>query len=222
MDTAVINKPEYKQIEKEANALQVKSEKIVIVDDLSRQEAAEHLKTCSAYMDRMEPIVDHPRKVAYSAYEEIRRWKDDLISRIKGPKTTISKKIGEWDLKIEEKRLREASIAEAKAREEAEKNRQAEIRAARKAKDAEAVQALKRAPVVVAPVVPKTAAPTRVEGVSTRFEWKLESIFNPSAVPCEFHEISERKIKERIKSLGGAHGIPGVKAVRVPIVSGRG
>ncbi len=28
-------------------------------------------------------------------------------------------------------------------------------------------------------------------------------------------------IKDRIKRLGGAHGIPGVKAVQVPIVSGR-
>lgn len=221
METSVMQKPEFKQIEKEANNLQVKSDKIQIVDDQTRQEAAKHLVVCSTYIARMEPVIDRPRSIAYEAYLEIQNWKKGVMDRIIGPKETIAAKIGAWDFSIQEKRREEARRDEEKARARAQAERVAEIAAARKAKDDEAVKALKDAPVIVVPTAPKTQEPTKVQGVSTRFEWRLESVFNPAALPREFLMPDERAIKARIKSLGGSHGIPGVKAVQVPIVSGR-
>jgi hypothetical protein len=218
---AIATKPEYKKIEAEGNALQVKANAIQIIDDDTRIEAAEALKSINIRVAQVEALTESPWRSALTAYEEVQAWRKDLIARFTGPKKTVASKIGEYDMKIAEKRRKEAEAAEAKARAEAEEQRRKEIEAARKAKDKEAMQALKEAPLVIAPAAPKTQEPTKVQGVSSRFEWRLKSIFNASAVPCEFHEISERKIKERIKSLGGGHGIPGVSAEQVPIVSGR-
>ena len=162
-----------------------------------------------------------PHGGSLDASEEIQKWRKDLIARFTGPKKTIAAKIGAYDFEIQEKRRKEAAAAQAKADKEAAERRAEEIAAAKKARDKEAVEALKAAPIVSVPVAPKTQEPTKVEGVSTRFEWRLESIFNPAALPREFLMPDERMIKARIKSLGGAHGIPGVKAVQVPIVSGR-
>lgn len=221
METMTITKPEDKQIIERTNKLQRRADAIQITDDESRTEAANFLKECAEYADQLTPIVDPPWRIALDAYEKIQKWRKDLVDLVKKPKTTTAAKIGAYDFTIEEKRRREAAIAEAKARKQAEEDRAAEIAAAKAAKDKEAVKALKEAPLVVAPIAPKTQAPSKVQGVSTRFEWKLDCIFNPSALPREFLIADESKIKARIKSLGGNHGIPGVKAVQVPVVSGR-
>lgn len=229
----IIEKPEFKKLAQEGVELQTRANEIKIVDDTSRAEAAEFLKHLALRTTQVESLTEDPWRIALNAYEGIQQWRKGLILKFSGPKKTVAGLIGEWDLKIQEKRRKEAAVLEEKARKEAEEKRRKEIEAARKAKDKEAVEALKAAPIVVAPAAPRTQEPTKVEGVSSRFEWKLDVIFNPAAVPLAYHTIvigsdGEQKctcvtnIKNRIKSLGGAHGIPGVKAKQVPIVSGRG
>jgi len=217
----IATQPEYQKIEKEGNILQAKADALVIVDDESRTQAAEELKRVSLRVSQVEQLTESPWRSALNAYEEVQQWRKNLIARFTGPKKTYAAKIGEWDMKIAEKRRKEAELAEAKARALAEEQRRKEIEAAKKAKDKEAVAALKEAPLDIKPASPKTQAPTKVDGVSTRFEWKLDVIFNPNMLPREFLCPDEKKIKDRIKALGGAHGIPGVKAIQVPITSGR-
>lgn len=221
MPSELVANPEYKKIEQEGSALQVRADSIQIVDDMTRTDAAEALKGVNLRVNQVQALTETPWRSALTAYEEVQQWRKDLIARFTGPKQIISAKIGAYDMKIAEKRRKEAEAAEAKARKQAEEARAAEIAAAKKAKDKEAVKALQEAPLVVAPAAPKTQEPTKVQGVSSRFEWKLDVIFSPQSVPREYCEPSEKIIKERIKRLGGAHGIPGVRAIQVPIVSGR-
>lgn len=217
----VSTRPEFQKIEAEGNELQARADSIEIVDDETRSLAANELKAISIRVTQVEALTESPWRSALNAYEEIQKWRKDLIARFTNPKKTIAAKIGSWDLKIEEKRRQEAAKAEEKARKEAQAKRDAEIAAAKAAKDKEAVKALKEAPLIVQPAAPKTQAPSKVSGVSTRFEWRLDVIFNPSALPREFLCPDEAVIKARIKSLGGNHGIPGVKAIQVPVTSGR-
>lgn len=232
METEMIEKPEFKKIEQEGTALQIKADAIVIVDDATRKEAAEFLKMLTLRETQVELLTEEPWRAALAGYEKIQQWRKGLIARFTNPKKTVKERIGQYDWNIAEKKRKEDALAEVKARAAAQKARDAEIAAAKKSKDAEAVEALKQAPLVVAPIASKTQAPAKVEGVSTRFEWKLESIFNAMAIPLEYHTIVQKpdgtyicrcvdNVKARIKSLQGAHGIPGVKAVQVPIVSGR-
>lgn len=221
MTTQIAENTEFKKLEKEGTDFQLKASALVITSDTERSAAAEFLKVLSNRVGQVEALTMGPWRSALTAYEEIQQWRKGLIEKFSGPKKTVAGLIGQWDLKIAEKRRKEDEAADAKARAIAEEQRRKEIEAAKKAKDKEAVQALKQAPLVVAPSAPRTQEPTKVKDVSSRFEWKLDSVYNPAAVPCEFHEISERKIKDRIKSMGGAHGIPGVRAIQVPIVSSR-
>lgn len=221
MPTVTIATPDDKQIVARTSRLQSRADAIEVTDDESRTEAANLLKECAAYADQLAPVVDPPWRIALDAYEKIQQWRKDIMDRVTKPKKTVAAKIGAYDFAVEEKRRREAAIAEAKARADAEKKRQAEIAAAKAAKDREAVKALQNAPLVVTPAAPRTQAPTKIPGVSTRMEWKLDVIFNPAALPREFLVPDVGAIKARIKSLGANHGIPGVKAVQVPITSGR-
>lgn len=221
MTTEMMEKPEFKKIEEKANALQVKADAIEIVDDESRRQAGEFLIEINTQLKVFQPIIDEPWRIAKDAKDRVQKWRDGLLARFMGPKQVTASKIGDYDMRIAEKRRKEAAALEEKARKQAQDARDAEIAAAKAAKDKEAVKALKEAPLFVQPAAPKTQAPSKVEGVSTRFEWKLDVIFNPSALPREFLMPDEKIIKARIKAMGSAHGIPGVRAVQVPIVSGR-
>lgn len=232
MENEMIERPEFKKIEQEGTALQIKADAIVIVDDATRKEAAEFLKTLTLRETQVEFLTEEPWRVALIGYEKIQQWRKRLIAGFTNPKKTVKERIGQYDWNIAEKKRKEDALAEVKARAAAQKARDAEIAAAKKSKDAEAVEALKQAPLVVVPIASKTQAPAKVEGVSTRFEWKLESIFNPSLIPAHYHTIVQKtdgsyickcvdNIKNQIKSLGGAHGISGVKAVQVTIVIGK-
>lgn len=232
METTVLaEKPEFQKIEKEGASLQEQANSFIIKDDESRAEAAEALKQINIRVSQVETLTESPWRSALNAYEEVQQWRKNLIAKFTGPKKTYAAKIGEWDLMIATKRRKEQEIADAKALKEANEKRQAEIAAAKKAKDKAAVEELKSAPVIPVAAAPKTQEPSKVSGVSTRFEWKLSSINGPK-VPAEFHVIVQKTdgtyvckcvdiIKDRIKSLGDNHGIPGVSAKQVPITSGR-
>lgn len=219
MGSELATNPEYKKIEQEGSALEIKAASIQIVDDGTRIDAAEALKGVSVRVTQVEALTEPPWRSALTAYEEVQQWRKDLIARFVGPKKAIAAKIGAYDMMVADRRRKEAEKAEAEDRKRAEEVRAAEIAAAKKAKDKDAVKALRSAPLDVMPTAPTTQEPTKA-GVSSRFEWKLEVIFSPSSVPREYCEPSEKIIKERIKRLGGAHGIPGVRAIQVPIVRG--
>lgn len=218
----LMEKPEFREAEQEGSELQLKAEAFIIIDDATRTEAAEELKRISLRVSQVEALTESPWRSALESYEAVQKWRRDLIARFLGPKKTYAKKIGDWDLAIEQKRRIEAAKAEEKARKDAEDVRRAEIAAAKKAGDKAAAKELQQAPIIPAAPVIKTPAPTKVGGVSTRFKWVLDVVYNPTIVPDEFWVIDESKIQDRIKSLGKNHGIPGVRAKEVPITSGRG
>jgi hypothetical protein len=212
---------EVKNIEQEGLSMEAQVAAIVIRNDQDYQSAGALFTELKAKLKAAEPPLEEQVSRAHKMWKETRAWADGILKPWKNAYGQLGIKIGEWDMKVREKRRKEEEAARAKAEAEAKAKRDAEIAEAMKRKDKEAVKELKAAPVVAAPVTIKTPEPTKVQGLNTRYTWVLDRIANPTVVPKEFWVIDEKLIRDRIKSLGKNHGIPGVIAKEVPITSGR-
>ena len=210
-----------KDIEQEGMNLEAQAAALVIRNDADYQLAGKCFTELKAKLKDAEPPLEEQVSRTHKTWRETRAWADKILDPWKNAYKTYGVKIGEWDMKVRLKRRKEEEAAEAKADAEARAKWDAEIAEAKKRNDKEAVAELKAAPIVAAPIAIKTQEPTKVQGLNTRYAWVLDRITNPTIVPDEFWVIDEKLIKDRIKSLGKNHGIPGVVAKEVPITSGR-
>lgn len=213
--------PDVKDIQESGSMIESRADMVEIVDDESNLSAQALLQEINKKIKVIEPVLEEPVVEANKLHKRLRAWADGYLNPFYNAKKSVAAKIGAWDMAIQEQRRREAAEADRKAREKAEKERQAQILAAKKAKDKEAVEALKSAPLEVKPVAPKTPEASKAQGVNVRYKWVLDQVFNPLIVPNEFKVINTTLLNDRIGRLGNAHGIPGVSAKQVPITSGR-
>lgn len=221
MTTEIATNPEFQKLEKEGMELQARADAFIITDDLTRQQAAEELKGINSRIPMVEALTETPWREAMNSYDKIQKWRKGLIDRFLNPKKTYAAKIGEWDLTIQQKRQKESAAAQAKADAKARAQREADIAAAKARKDKEAVQALKEAPIAVAPAVVKTQEPTKVQGVGTRFKWVVDQIFDPNQIQRRWLVPDRQNIEKHVAATGAAHGISGITVKQVPIVSAR-
>lgn len=222
METAM-TLPDTKAIEKETSSLMNRVEALKITDDASYQEACELLLIIKTKQKQIEPILEEPVKLQHDAWKKTRAWADRFLSPIDTMRQILARRIGEWDMKIREKRRREAEIAADEARVKAEKDRAQEIKKAQKLGDRETVSNLKAAPVVPVAVAPKTPEPAKIAGVTTTYKWDFE-VTDVNKLDRQFLQANDKAIRKLVDALGGnAQNVlgPGVRIFERPVTSGR-
>lgn len=120
----------------------------------------------------------------------------------------------------EQDRLRAEEQRKANEAAERERKRQLEIadRARAKGQESKAELHEERAAAVVAPISQHVAP--KVDGVSIPKVWDFE-ITDPAAIPREYMDISETRIRKVVQALKGGTNIPGVRVFeRKRIASG--
>jgi hypothetical protein len=215
--------PDTKDIEKQTVSLMTRVEALRITDDASYQEACELLLMIKTKQKQIEPILEEPVKLQHDAWKRTRAWADRFLSPVDTMRQILSRRIGEWDMKIREKRRREAEIAAEEARAKAERERAQEIKKAQKLGDRETVSNLKAAPVVPVSVAPKTPEPAKIAGVTTIYKWDFE-VVDVNKLDRQFLMANEKAIRKLVDGLqGSAQNVlgPGVRVFERPVTSGR-
>lgn len=215
--------PDTKQIEKETSSLMTRVELVKITDDASYQEACELLLLVKTKQKQIEPIIEEPVKIQHEAWKRTRAWADRYLSPIETMRQILARRIGDWDMKIREKRRKEAEIAAEDARAKAERERAQQIKQAQKLGDKETVQNLKAAPIVPVAVAPKTPEPAKIGGITTTYKWDFE-IIDENKLDRQFMTANKPSIRKLVDGMGGnAQNIlgPGVRVFERAVTSGR-
>lgn len=193
--------PEFKEIEKKANALKV-------TDDDSAATATEMIAQASGLVKKIEGKRKEKIKDPDSFVRSVNSIVRPVRLKVEGITKSVKKKIGDYEYqKILKQREDEKKIKEAAAKAQAELDKQA------KEKGVESVKLPEMK-------VPKKKDPIRTEvgTASTRMVWDFE-IEDAEKVPDNYKVIDEKKIKNAIAA--GIRDIPGVKIVERPSVSVR-
>jgi hypothetical protein len=132
-----------------------------------------------------------------------------MAPRLKAKEIWVAKR-RKFEYDVDQKRLTEQRKAQAQAEEKAKKERENQIREAKRLGDLEAAENLKSAPIPVVVAPPKTLEVPQVEGQRrTAPIWDYE-ILNAAALPENLKMPNDKAISALVKRLGPQHGIPGI------------
>jgi len=221
MESQTITAPETKEIEVVGLNLHKKAFALQIVDTVSYETGGELLAGIKAQINKIKPQLDEPCEKANQLHKWLTglRWK--VLNPFLNAESEVKRKLAAYQWKQEEKRRREDEKNRAKAQIEAEAKRKAEIEAAKKAKDKEALAELKAAPIVPEMTqLPKTPEPPKLEGTSFRTVWKFR-IIDVNKIPRKHMVPNEQSIGQVVRALGKNAGIDGIEIYPEQIVSSR-
>lgn len=197
------------QIEETAGALATRSTELVVGNATQYEGAAEFLLDIKSYRKQLGETFDPIINKAHSAHKEAiaqkRRHEQPAIHAEK----IVKGRMLDWQRAEQARADREAREAEAEAQRLAEEEQLAAAEAAEKAGNAAQAEAIISEPAIVAPVVPRPAAP-KVAGISIRTTWKFE-ITNAAEVPRQFMSPDRQKIGATVRAMKGSVKIPGVR-----------
>ena len=207
-----IETPDTKEMNSKALMLADKANRLVITNDEEYQAAANELRSIKSFLQQVDKEFEESSDLAYRTWKAI----TELKKRVRAPgelaeanyKKVISGYLMAEEAKRKAEQERILKEARAKAEEEAaaarklQEDQRLQMAADHESRgDTETAQAIIDAPIHVAPVVAKVSQivpqQAKAAGVSGRKEWK-HRIIDSKLVPCDFHEISEKKIKDFI------------------------
>lgn len=199
------------EVQTEAAAVQTRAEGLAIRSDLDLDACYEALKELKRMMARISDDLDEPIKRAHDAHKSLTTLKKKHMDPLVAAETELKRRAGQYT-QLRQAKLEEAQrAAERAARQAADEARRLELEAA-KASGAtkEELAVVQAAPLAIAPVV--IAAAPKTEGVRTNVVYNF-NVRNPDLVPRELCSPDERKLRERVRSMGKAAigTIPGVE-----------
>lgn len=151
-----------------------------------------------------------PTALAYRAWKSMVAIRDTALSGFQEAHGTWNRKVKRYEYDVEQKRLEEAKIEQAKADKIAQEERKRQIEEAKRQGDREAARALKEAPIIATPAAPKTPEVAKTEGIrrsSPDYGWVM---VNENLIPDDLWMVNEKEISARVKRLGAKAGIPGI------------
>src|SRR5580704_16022757 len=218
MSTAVVTDP---QLQSEALTTVERAHMIVVVDNNTREMAAELGKGIAGLYKRAEEWFAPMKRLAAQAHKEICTKENEVLNPLETAKRYLSGQIGTYDQTQERIRREEEVRQQQEARrlaQEAERKRAEEQAltdaiALEEAGDSKGAEAVLANPVpqevFVPPVVIPRSVPKAV-GVSTAVSWKFR-IANAALVPGQFKIIDDKAIGAVVRALKDKANIPGVE-----------
>lgn len=220
MADIVIQQPDDSQFKNEAAAMVKTAQELTIKNQHDYDYATELLVQYKSAGKRVWDALNDPCKKIMAALDSARNIRDIGFNPFKVSEGMIKTKMEDHVAKIERKRMEEQAKADEKARQKAAAERQAQIEEAKKRKDKEALENLKKAPLEVAPAIIKTPEVVQGKGVSMRKVWKVANV-DRALLPQKYLMPDIKAIEATVKGLGALHGIPGVSVVEETITSAR-
>lgn len=212
---------EARQVGQEAIAVVKRAESLIVVDQVTRVQAAELGRTVATLDSAAKEKFDAIKKPLTEAKNRILEWEHQVRDPLVRVKAYLSQAIGRFDQEQEKARqaeeariqreLREKAEADAKAAADEQALRDAvELEAAGDTKGAEAVlNNPVPMPVYVPPVVLQSEK-VKVAGVSSQQTWKFR-ITNVNEIPREYMMPDEKVIGQIGRALKEKAKIPGIE-----------
>lgn len=141
--------------------------------------------------------------------ERRKEWVDPLNKTVKSINGFFKPVVNEWESLVGD--LKKA-MADYQLRKQEEARKALEA-AAQIAAEGNAIGATPEAQQYQALVAQGSAPPPKVDGISTRENWKFR-ITNEALVPREFLSVDERKVAAAVKLTKGNTQIPGIEVYR--------
>lgn len=216
---------ELKIIEPEIQDLQASSTDMIgqagvlsVTDDVSFSYGGEMLLEIKRRSKLVEDRFAEPVSLAHKAHKALTVLRDSVLAPFKQAETTIKGKLGTYQMDVEQKRREEADRVRRQEEAKAESERIAKAEKQMDSGDLEGAEQTLNAPAAPVTVRVQTPEAPKVAGVSMRDEVKYE-IMDPNAVPRDLCSPDERKIRNRVKDMGKATNIPGVRIWVEKVVS---
>lgn len=216
----IIKEPDTKEVEAQGKNLLDRANALVVTDDASAQVAGEIITDAKKCQKAVEWLYAESISLAHKLHKQMVGKSKLLSDPAVTAEMSAKRKLGTYQMEVEKKRRDEAERLRKEAEAKAEADR---LKKAEQQMDSGDLDACKQtleaplAPVVAAPITPE---PAKVAGISFRDEVRFE-ITDPNAVPRDLCCPDEKKIRNRVKDLGVAAVIPGIRVWIEKVVSGR-
>lgn len=220
MSTAVVTDP---QLQSEALTTVERAHMIVVVDNNTREMAAELGRGIAGLIGRATEWFSPMKRLAAQAHKEICTKENEVINPLEAAKRHLSSQIGTYDQaqerarRAEEVRQQEQArlAAEEYARIAAEEQALDDAIALEAKGDTKGAEAVLAHPVPQAVYVPPVVIPRSIPkavGVSSGVTWGYR-ITNESLIPREFWVLDEKKLAQVARAMKDKLNIPGVEPV---------
>lgn len=219
-NTIILQQPDEGEYKGKGSALVEEAKGLRITNSDEFEHAGQWLTEIKGVVKPLWDRLNDPCMKAKAAHFSMVAIRDAAMKPYTDAEGIIKGQMAMYNAAIEEQRRVEYSKAQAKAQKDAEQERARQIEEAKRKKDKEAVNALKSAPLEVAPVAVKTPEAPKVAGVSFRKVWKVQSV-DESKLPARYLMPDMKAIESTVKGLGSKHGIPGVVAIEEIVTSVR-
>lgn len=216
----VLQQPDDSEFKGQGSKMVSQAQELTIANSMDYEHAGQFLVEVKGIGKRLLERFEDPCRKARAAWNAMTAMRDEAVAPFEAAETIIKQKMGKYNYDIEEKRRKEAEKAMALAYKKAEEERARQISEAKKAKDKEAMENLRQAPLEVPSVAPRTPEAPKVSGVSYRKVWKVSHV-DAAKLPARYLMPDMKAIESTVRGLGAKHGIPGVSVVEETITSVR-
>ena len=204
---------------------------LLVIDEASYRHAAEFVKGIKGLRQKISNTFGPIVAKAHAAHKEAVGQRKRAEAPLQDAEQIIKASMGAWSREQQRVAQEAARQREEELRRREEEERLAEAVALEADGEPEQAAALIEAPVVVAPVVPQSAAP-KVAGISQREVWKATVVDLPALVQAAaadstgvaagLLQVNQTALNGLARSLKGALTVPGVKVYTETVMSASG
>lgn len=208
MSTDIASRADVRALVDESSHLLTHATEFKIATAVSYQLAGEDLKRIKGAMKRLEDLrtaITRPMDAAKRAVMDLFR---QPAERLETAERTIKGAMVSYANEMERQQREERDRAEREAQAERDRLAAAAARAADRG-EADTADAIQQQADSVAAVVPIRETP-KIAGIHFRDVWKFE-ITDAAAIPREFLQVDEQKIRRVVQAMKGDTRIPGVR-----------
>lgn len=221
------------EIARESSQVVKQADAMIVADVGGYEQASVFLRMVKTVADKIEELYGPRIASAYALHKGLLSDKKKFTDPLDRASGNVKGKMQAWSMEEERKRRQEEARIREQLRREEEDRRLAEAAELERLAQAEAasgnqavaVEMMKSAetlitePIYAPPIVLPAAVP-KVEGVSTRTDWKFR-VVDASKVPDEYKLVDEVKIGKVVRALRESTNIPGIEAYPVQVTSTR-
>ena len=207
------------EIARESSQVVKQADAMIVADVGGYEQASVFLRMVKTVADKIEELYGPRIASAYALHKGLLSDKKKFTDPLDRASGNVKGKMQAWSMEEERKRRQEeAGIREQLRREEEDRRLEEAVQLEKDGHGQRAATILAE-PIEAPPIVLPAAVP-KVEGVSTRTDWKFR-VVDASKVPDEYKLVDEVKIGKVVRALRESTNIPGIEAYPVQVTSTR-
>jgi hypothetical protein len=209
MAIAPVAKIEDEEVKKKAEALVVQAKALVVTNPEEAARAVEFGKACKGLRSQITEFFKPLKKAFDDGKKIVLDREKETLSPVDEAEALASRAVTTWRIEEDRRAREERERLEREERQRQEAERLRAVDHALKKGDEKQAERIFAKP-LPAPVVPKTAAPPKIEGIRRRKVWKYE-IVDTAKLPREFLTPDEKAIGAFVRAKKEDAKIEGVR-----------